>query len=68
MSRECGMWFVHYHRSGIAGMLTLTSLELALEKACSLLGQGMDVSKIEGIAPLQGMSAEEIKLTAPGEG
>jgi len=42
-------------------MLTLTSLELALEKACALLGQGMDVSKIEGIAPLQGMSAEEIR-------
>ena len=60
------MWFVHYHRSGIAGLLTLSSLDLALEKACALLGQGMDVSKIEGIGPLQGMSGEEIKLHCAG--
>ena len=47
-------------------MITLSSLDLALEKACALLGQGMDVSKIEGIAPLEGMSADEIKLHCAG--
>jgi hypothetical protein len=62
------MWFVHYHRSGISGMVTLATLPLALEKACTLLDQGMDVSEIEAVAPHQGMSAGEIRLACAGRG
>jgi len=43
-------------------LVTVATMPLALEKACSFLSQGMNVSKIEGIAPHQGMNAGEIRL------
>jgi hypothetical protein len=55
------MWYVHYNRSGIAGMITLATLPLALEKACVLLQQGMNVSKIEGSNRYEGMTGGEIR-------
>jgi hypothetical protein len=55
------MWYVHYNRSGIAGMFTVATLPLALDKACALLDQGMNVSKIEGGEGLKGLTGGEIR-------
>ena len=47
-------------------MIRLATLELALDQACVLLDQGLDVSEIETVAPHYGMSAGEVRLACVG--
>jgi hypothetical protein len=57
------MWYVHYSgRRFAAGMVTVATLELAIQASCTLIERGMVVSEIEGIYPLKGMNAGEIQL------
>jgi hypothetical protein len=56
------IWSIHYENRGVAGLLTVSTLQNALRYACELLEQGTDVSQIEGSGGLKGMNAEEIKL------
>jgi hypothetical protein len=52
------MWSVHYRIDDIPGLRVLRTRELAIESACHLLDNGVDVRKILRVGTL-----EEIDLT-----
>ncbi len=55
-------WYIHYKTRGVAGLLAVSTLQLAIKNACELLDQGTEVSQIEGSGGLRGMNADEIML------
>lgn len=62
---DAAMWYVHYKTKtkGLVGMLTTSTLPLAIKRACKLLDRGLTVSEIEGSSGLKGMNADEIRLS-----
>jgi hypothetical protein len=55
-------WYIHYKTGEVAGLLAVSTLQLAIKNACELLDQGTEVSQIESSGGLRGMNADEIML------
>ena len=56
------MWHIHYRLRGAVGLRSVSTLPTAMRDAFTLIGQGADVSQIEGEGGLVGPNAAEIKL------
>jgi len=56
------MWYVHYKLGGAAGLFAASTLPNAFKRACELIDQGTEVSRIEGTGGLLGVNVDEIRL------
>jgi hypothetical protein len=53
-------WAIFYMNGAVAGLRSVSTLQIAVDEACQMLDNGADVKAIEGPNDLMGLTATDI--------